>query len=261
MNQLTTLSKANKGLYKAVFSNKVTAIITEKTMVDYNLYQGKELSDNDINKIVKSGAKDALYAQTLVFVTYQMRTISEVKKHLTKKGANKNQIDEIILMLKKNRYLDDKKYASEYIKEKIEFDLIGPKKIKQDLIKKGIHYDLMNQYLPLFTREIEQEKLNQIIAKETKYPIKKTYAKAVTSLKQKCVHKGFHISNIETVFATNKSLLKSAIDDQSLLDNAISKAMQKYDVTSYEERNKCIQSLMRKGFTYEQIITKLNEVV
>lgn len=236
---------------------KIPHIITENTIIKHNLLKQRPLSIAEYKTIVVDNEYETLYLKSLNYISYQMRTISEVRKHLKKDTSNEKLIDRIVDELKKNNYLSDTNYVKEYVSEKLEFDLVGPKYIKDKLVQKGIHFDLISNELLRFTENMEYDKIFVVIDKEIKYKLKKNYQKAYISLKQKLVTKGFNIAIIESSLQSKKDDIKAMIDEDDLLQKELSKLKGKYDLSNYEEKQKLIKKLMIKGYAYGEIKKQL----
>lgn len=231
----------------------VKHLLSEITMFKYNLFTTKSLTEDVYKNMIKTAEYDLLFVKALNFISYQMRTISEVKKHLRKDVNDESIIQRQIDELKQKGYLNDTKYVEEYITQRIEFDLVGPRHIKEKLIGKGIHYDLIDQYLIQFKEEFQYDKIYQLIEKETKFPIKKPYNKAYQSLKRKLINKGFSINIVQSSLISNSDMIKDAVQEDDILKRDFEKLMKQHDKDTYEGRNKIKQSLMSKGYNYSSI--------
>ncbi len=256
MIKIVSLKKRKNDTYIIEISkqdNVVPHIITENTIIKYNLLTKDLLSSEEYKRIIKDNEYELLYLKAISYISYQMRSISEVKKHLKKDTQNESLINKIVTELKVNKYLNDKYYVTEYVNQKIEYDLVGPRFIKDKLIKKGIHFDLINEQLEKYNENIEYDKIYQIIHKDIKYKQKKPYQKIYLSLKQKLITKGFSLNVVESALLSNKEDIKAMIDEDELLQKEIKKIGSKYNLNSYEEKNKLIKKLMLKGYNYENI--------
>ncbi len=256
MIKVASLKKRKNDTYIIEISKQGTVeqhIITENTIIKYNLLTKDLLSTEEYKRIIKDNEYELLYLKAINFISYQMRSISEVKKHLKKDTKNEALINKIVSELKLNKYLNDKYYVTEYVNQKIEYDLVGPRYIKDKLIKKGIHFDLIDEQLKKYNENIEYDKIYQIIHKDIRFKQKKPYQKIYLSLKQKLVTKGFSLNVIESALLSNKDDIKAMIDEDELLQKEIKKIGFKYDLNSYEEKNKLIKKLMLKGYNYENI--------
>ncbi len=72
-------------------------------------------------------------------------TVFEMVNKLTAKGFNKDIIDNAIAYLKSNNFLNDERYAENFIYFKLK-NGYGRKRIEYDLSKKGIEKNIIEQY-------------------------------------------------------------------------------------------------------------------
>lgn len=228
-------------------------ISTIHQVYKYRFEEDQVLTVEQYNTFIKDNEFEQLYNRALLYISYQMRTISEVKKHLQAKTKDHLVIQKIITELKKHNYLNDLDYVKEYVTQRILYDTVGPLYIREKLIQKGIHFDLIDEELHRFTEELEYDKIDEIIRQQIKYPLKKTYPKVVESLKRKCVQKGFHLSIIDSVLQSSKQDILSMIDEDALIQKELRSLPKGYKKGTYEETQKLIQKLRSKGFSYEVI--------
>ena len=154
MNKVTDIKKLRNHQYLVTFvmdKKEEKLVVVEDTLIKCNLLSPREITKAEYKNLTKNKDIDLLYEKTLSFVDYQMRTISEVKKRLAKTTTDEQVIQQIIYKLKNQGFLDDLRFVKEYVTQKLEFDIIGPRAIKQKLIDKGIHYDLIDSELIRFT--------------------------------------------------------------------------------------------------------------
>jgi len=256
MNKVTDIKKLRNHQYLislVIDGKEQKIIVVEDTLLRCNILSPREITNSEYKLLTKNKDVDLLYQKSIKFVDYQMRTISEVKKHLRKSTPDEKIIEKIIIKLKQQGFLDDYRYANEYITQKLEFDILGPRAIKQKLITKGIHYDLIDAELIRYTDEIQYNKVYELIQKETKHPIKKPYIKAVDSIKRKCVNKGFSLAIIDSSIQSYRDVIQEACDEDGLLEVEFHKLKKGVDLSDYSEKDKLIKKLMQKGFSYQNI--------
>jgi len=262
MISLVEITKSKRNRYRLIISNNGTEekhVVSENLIIKYNLLTPRELSNYEYKTITKVKIEEILYEKALVFIDFKMRTISEVKKRLRKEVEDEDLINKMIKRLKKDKYLNDDFYVKTYVNEKLEYDLVGPGYIKEKLILKGVHFDLIDQHLISYTEKYQYDKIDQLIKNETKYKIKKPYKKAYLSLKRKLVTKGFSLGIIESSLISHSDLIKEMIDESPLLERELSVLKRKYDLSKYEEKSKVIKALLNKGFDYELIKKHVKE--
>lgn len=256
MNEVTDIKKLRNHQYLVTFKmdkKEESMVVVEDTLIKCNLLSPRQITKAEYKMLTKNKDIDLLYEKIIKFVDYQMRTISEVKKRLSKYSADEKVINQIVAKLKKQGFLDDLRFANEYVTQKLEFDIVGPRGIKQKLIDKGIHYDVIDSELIRFTDEMQYNKIYELIQKETKHPIKKPYLKAVQSIKRKCVTKGFSLNIIDSSIQSYKDVIQEACDEKDLLEKEFNRLKKGVDLKDYAEKDKLIKKLMQKGFAYGNI--------
>ena len=262
MNKILNIKKGKSDRYIIEIETKqgkIPHIISENTIIKYNLLNKEKLDNKEYKKMIIDNEYEILYLKSINYISYQMRTISEVKKHLRKDTKNESLINKIISELKQNKYVNDNYFVTEFVKQKIEFDLVGPRYIREKLIAKGIHFDLIRDALINYNENIQFDKVYELIHKELKYKQKKPYQKVYLSLKQKLITKGFSLSIIESSLLSSKDDILEKIDSLDLLKKDFYKIVDKFDLSVYEEKSKLIKKLMSKGHNYDLIKTFLNE--
>jgi regulatory protein len=232
---------------------KIPHIISENTLIKHNLLTTDTLTNDEYKKIIKHNEYELLYLKAINYISYQMRTISEVKKHLKKDTQDESLINKIIAELKKHKYVNDLHYVDEYVTQKLEFDLVGPRYIKDKLVLKGIHYELIDSALLRYSEDMQFDKINDILDKELRYKLKKPYKKVYMSLKQKLVTKGYTLSVIESSLLSRKDDILKVVDEDSLIKKDVQKLKKDYDIKVYEQKQKVMKKLLTKGYNYETI--------
>lgn len=81
---------------------------------------------------------------------------------MKKWGVAQEKQGEILEKLKAERFIDEDRYASAYVKDKIRFDHWGMVKIRFQLNHKGISQDITEKAL----REIDKQEYRKMISKE-----------------------------------------------------------------------------------------------
>lgn len=256
MYQITDIKKLKNSTYliSVIVKDKTKAhVVSEETIIAFNLLSKTEISKEEYKKMLIQNDDFLLYEKAVHFIDFQMRTISEVKKHLRKSTKDEAKINNLIKKLKEQKFLNDDYFVKEFVTQKIEFDLYGPKYIKEKLIQKGIHYDLIDDHLIRFTDDMQFDKINVLIKKEVKFPIKKPYRKAYVSIKTKLINKGFSLPIVESAMSSNSDIIKESCLEDDLLKIEIEKLKVKYDITDYKNREKIIGKMLQKGFDYDKI--------
>jgi regulatory protein len=107
--------------------------------------------------------EEALYNYAVKLLGQQMRTVAEVKRLLrrrTEPGATgEAKVEAVVARLKERRYLDDTGYAQDYAKLRQENASLGKRRVRQDLMRKGVHAEVIAETLDAAYAEVGEEDL------------------------------------------------------------------------------------------------------
>ncbi|MBN1143085.1 MAG: RecX family transcriptional regulator [Bacteroidales bacterium] len=92
----------------------------------------------------------------------QEKAPADVMALLKKWGVDRENQEEILNKLKAERFIDENRYASAFVRDKIRFDHWGIVKIRFQLNHKGINPDIIAQAL----KEIDKQEYRQMISRE-----------------------------------------------------------------------------------------------
>lgn len=117
----------------------------------YSLKVGKELTDEFVNEVLKKeeSMRANNYAINLIS-SGGLKTEKEIIDKMTRKGFNEEDIVNAITLLKEYKYIDDNIFAEYFIKDKININGYGVNKIKNELYRKGVSSDIINEALEEF---------------------------------------------------------------------------------------------------------------
>ncbi len=131
--------------------------------------------------------------------SHQEKCSSDIQVKLNSWGIDENDTQKILVELKREKFLDDKRFAEFFVKEKQNINKWGKEKIKFALIKKRIDKEIIDGVLS----EINQE--NQMIVLKGLLIKKKGEIKSANpyEIKRKLINfglqRGFGIDNIYTL--------------------------------------------------------------
>ena len=125
--------------------------LTLDSCVDNYLYEGREITEEDIRKFSDGDSK----ILALNYLNYQlgfgMKTEKEMRDKLRKKEYREEDIDYAISKGKKYGYIDDDNYVKCYIKQRALQNDWGPTKVMGMLLQKGIDKEIIqdgiNKYM------------------------------------------------------------------------------------------------------------------
>src|SRR5215470_12530062 len=105
----------------------------------------------------------ALYEYAIRALGRRMRTVAELKRMMRSRveenETGEAKIDRVIARLKEQRYLNDTNYASDYARLRQENSSFGKRRVRQDLIQKGVHANVIAKTLDAAYENVNEEEL------------------------------------------------------------------------------------------------------
>lgn len=92
--------------------------------------------------------------------------ISDVRKKLIDYGLSQEEQEELIERLIRERFIDESRYASAFVKEKSQLSRWGVKKIEQALSLKGIPRPIIQQALEAIDSDHQNEVLETLLSRK-----------------------------------------------------------------------------------------------
>ena len=171
--------------------NRVNVFVNDKfafsldvaQVVDYKLKVGLEISEERLEELKKASEFGKLYQRALEWVLVRPRSKREVQDYLRKKlyKSTKDHLEDssellkqIIERLTMRGYIDDRKFAEFYVENRFVKKGVSKKRLKMELIKKGVGKDVLDEVLD--GRDDEEEIRKMIKRKRAKYDDEKLTA-------------------------------------------------------------------------------------
>lgn len=158
------LTKKNK--YNIFLSNGEVITLDERVITLNQLLLKKEIDKELYDKVIKENKIYDLIDMAVKYISIRLRSIKEVKDYLKKKDDNIELIDIVVGKLIKLGYLDDDKFAKAFIKDKLNFTSMGDYKIKMELQRLGVSYDIIEDNISLIDENLLEEKIRKYIEKD-----------------------------------------------------------------------------------------------
>ena len=169
------------------------------TLIKFDLVVGLELTDKEIEEIIIDDEYVKCFNSALNYISYQERTIKEVKNKLISKEYSKITIDKAIEELLKLNYLNDFEYAKRFIELKIK--KMGTQKIKYLLIEKGIDEKIFDFLLMNYSEDQQYEIALLIASKKNNQYTNISYQKRYSRLSGLLNRKGYSYSIVNRVLS------------------------------------------------------------
>jgi regulatory protein len=141
----------------SVFLNGKFALgIAANTNVAFPLTVGQLISGKQIRVILFHEAFEIAKEQVIRFLTIRMRSQREVELYLRRKQTETAVTHRVIQYCLEHRYLDDRAFASAFIRDQFHLNKSGILKIQSALRQKGISSEIINELLKSMEPEIDE---------------------------------------------------------------------------------------------------------
>ncbi|MDO4369135.1 MAG: RecX family transcriptional regulator [bacterium] len=233
----------SNGRYKVYFDDK-DYIIYEDVILKYNILSKKNITSDEISMYLKDNTYYDCYYKAIKYIKLKLRCEKELISYLKKNSFSNDYINKAISKLKSDGYLNDEVYVRSYINDQINLKLIGPLKIKKDLLSLGFNEELINLNMKVFSSDLEISRIDKIINKE----IHLNKSKSSYFLKQKLYNnliiKGYHD------FLIKECLENISIKDDEIYNREYKKLYDKYKGKYSEDKLIFVikSKLYQKGF-------------
>ena len=232
--------KVGKSKYKVFFDN-TELLLFEDIILKYELLT-KDISVEELDKIIEENRWYEAYDMALSYIEVKMRNKNEIIKYLERKMYDRKVIDDVISKLEDLGLLDSKQYISAYINDKVNLSNDGPYKIKNSLIDLGFDENDINDYLYKIEYKVWSNKLDKIISKKKNIMKSKSYYMFINKMKTDLYNLGY-----------DKDMIEDKLSHINYESDALNKDYEKCLKKFKGDKTKMINSLLRKGYSYEEI--------
>jgi regulatory protein len=136
--------------------------IHEDVLVTYGLYKGMTVDEEQIAAWCEADERNKVRQAAYRYLSYRPRTAWELKKHLQRQQWRAAVIDHIMVELQEAGYLDDRIYAVEWVRQRGDQKGLGPKRLRQELINKGVAESFIEEALHQWDEEKERQRAMEI---------------------------------------------------------------------------------------------------
>ena len=246
--KINKFKKVGKNKYKIIFDN-TDLTLYEDVILKYDLLIKKDVDLDLIDKIIEENKYEDAFESSVSYIEIKMRNKKEIIDYLRKKEFNESHINYAVNKLNKLNLLNEKRYIEAYLNDKVNLTLDGPYKIRKALLDYDLSENDIDNYLNTFSSDIWESKLNKIINKKKSLMKNKSYTMFINKLKLDLYNMGY-----------DKYMIDNMLMNIEYSSNAIDKEIEKAKKKFKNDKNKIISSLLRKGYNYEEINSKLKEL-
>lgn len=245
--------KKDKGNTYKVYIDDEIVTLYDDVIVKYNLLCNKNIDIKLFNEIIDYNLFLDGYYKAIKYINKKMRTELEINKYLKKLSIKYTDIENIIMLLYKDGYLNKEVYMKAYINDQFNLTSSGPLKVKKELIGLGYTETEIISYISELNWN---SKIEKIVNKKIKLNNKLSNNALKTKVLNDIIKLGYEKESI--LYYLDKVELNS--DGDNLLreyNKIFNKYSKKYSGNELEY--KIINYLFKKGFNIEDIKRCIDE--
>ena len=111
------------------------------------LQEGQSLSQEDITSLQQKDVLETAYRRALHLLSYRARSGQELERFLQDKGYAPEQVAQVNARLQEEGYLNDQRFAEDWISNRVAFRPRSGKRIRFELLQKGIERETADEAL------------------------------------------------------------------------------------------------------------------
>ena len=120
------------------FDNDEFLFLAVDIFIKSGIRKNDEITDNRFLSLIEENKIFHIRQRAFRFLGRRLHSVSELRTKLLQKGYEKLLIENVLDELEKKDYLNDNEFAKMFAEEKIKTKLWGEKKLRNELIKKGV---------------------------------------------------------------------------------------------------------------------------
>ncbi|MCR4908367.1 MAG: recombination regulator RecX [Lachnospiraceae bacterium] len=162
---ITELRPNGRGKRLVFLDGEAAFCLTASETEEYGLSEGADLSGSLYELLLKEVLYKRCKSRVLHLLDRADRTESEIRKRLSEEYYPESVIDATVEAAKNGRYLDDERYANQYVYEKSRRK--SRRMIRAELESKGLDRELIDKALSEIPEEEEEAVIERELLKKT----------------------------------------------------------------------------------------------
>lgn len=124
-------------------------------IVAARLRVGQELSEEKVHQLEEKEGIEKAYQRALNYLSYRVRSESEVRQNLRKHDTPDIVIAEVLERLRRNHLVDDTHFAESWVENRSTFRPRGRRALRYELRRKGVQRQIIDEVL----QDLDEEEL------------------------------------------------------------------------------------------------------
>ena len=145
----------SKEVFEVVFEDETKLLLNYNIFEKYKVSVDMYFSEDEILEMKYFSDIERAKSRAINYISGKLKTKYEVRLKLKENGFAEDVIDEVLDILEKEEYLNDRVYCEIFIEDKKKLNGYGKNKIKSLLIQKGISKNIFEDFLDEFEYDEE----------------------------------------------------------------------------------------------------------
>ena len=182
-----------KGKYRAVFDNGVSCVLYRSEAARFSLKTGSFLNEEQYSTLIEEIIGKRAKRRAMHILEQMDRTEHELREKLTKSEYPEECTDAAIEYVKKYKYIDDERYAFNYVR--FHQEKLSKQQLTVKLSQKGVNKELITAALESEYEADDEEKIRTLLEKKH-YDYEKMDRKECNRVYQYILRRGFKSNDI-----------------------------------------------------------------
>jgi regulatory protein len=163
---ITRIERQKSGAprYNLYLDGEFRLAVHEDVLVRFPLSKGMTIDADEWEAILEAEETNKVQQTALRYLGTRSRTTAEMERHLSGKGFASRLIASVLSRLKNEGYLDDRRFAREWVEERSRRKGYGPLRLRQELEQKGIPPTWIEEALSVMDGE-EESRIREVAEK------------------------------------------------------------------------------------------------
>ncbi|RQW22024.1 recombination regulator RecX [Bacillus sp. C1-1] len=237
--------------------------VDEDILINYNLRKGMELDEAAMKEIAEADEAKKTFHLAVHYLSFRMRSEKEMKEYLVKKEREESHISQAIQRLNSEGLIDDLAFSHAFVRSKVNQGFIGPTKLKQQLYEKGVAEKHIESALSEYDVEWEINRLQRWKDKQDRKSgiVKDSKQQQLKKWQTQLMTKGFSYEAISQLMRTFTDEKNNEEEREALAyqGEKLFRTYKKRYTEPFELKQKMIQALYRKGFSFDDCKAYVDE--
>ncbi|WP_091260521.1 RecX family transcriptional regulator [Aneurinibacillus thermoaerophilus] len=158
--------KKNRHRINVYLNGEYAFAIHEDVLIKYRLNKGCELDEVEMRDVLEAEEKNRAEQYGLRYISHRSRTTEEVRQHLLAGGFPREVVEEVVQGFIQMKYLDDARYAQQWVEERMRLKPRGRHLLRQELQRRGVDARLIEEAFHNMEQDVEESACLEVARKK-----------------------------------------------------------------------------------------------